>query len=440
MRKGRVSESGIMWLNIAFSLLLLPLLANAGSFIHIILLPVVFYMIWSEKLDYFPGLIILLISESFIIWVILFCCFVVVVVKWKRFFYSELRRLWLLSFIPLPFLSWVVYSRIGELNYTLVNGIYPLQYYLGLFPFFYGVLIVRNLKNYHLVGILMVLFISFIINISGIYEQTVRIIFFAIPLLITFCIVDFIRKPSSSANIIIRILSIVVLIIWVFINANTLTILGSIFFAVVIALNKKYSPVGLTRFFTSIWPFVITIIFVAITIKVVPSYRPNRIRFQETDNRNMGYSDTGNILERIKAKSFSDRGPIWSSVWLEVTNGKNILPQVEYRDLKMIGRKGQIRYNAIQAHNIFLELLRRYGIVIGFIIGFLYISFIIKSGMIFRVNELNSYLLSISSSVFSVGVVGGMTGQYVLMPAFSFLFMGLAGICYESYNSDRLND
>jgi hypothetical protein len=170
--------------------------------------------------------------------------------------------------------------------------------------------------------------------------------------------------------------------------------------------------------------------------------------FSPSDHKSLNYDiskekldllDPKSIFDRAQFKLIDDRAPLWYSVYQSsVLSGQFAIPLVQ-RDYTFFSTLGTEYDSGLAAHNIFLELIRNYGIATGIILSLAYVFMIFKASLILSLENLNLYFLIIVSSVIACGFFGGMTGQYALLGNFSFLFVGLAGLSYGFYKKTKIS-
>lgn len=420
-----------MWLNIAFGLICLPGYMYFNEWIRFFIAPILFFMILSRRAEFFPGLVIHLFAETISMYIILFSCLITTLLYWKYWFNTRLKWIFILTLLPLPILIWQTVIRYFNMNLGFIDIIIPIDYYLGLFPFFYGFLISERFNKEIFGGIVFVLLLSFFINTMGIFDNTIRIVFYAIPFLITYAVFGKSNLLSSGFQLILRIGTVIVIGIYIFfINQTTITILSSILLSILLVYLKIRKFNNLVLLLSSKWTFIFTILVVAwlafSTNKTAVAFKS----YSTGDLAGLKFTNYNDLVDRISFKTFADRAPIWRGVWLSIVSQNNILPPYKVKSYEITTLEGNKIKSEVGAHNIFLELLRKDGYFVGLIIGFTFIIQILLACSLLRLPLDDRLLISMVSSVAIVGIIGGMTGQFPLMASFSFLFIGLAGLLF----------
>lgn len=416
---------GKMYLHLILSLLLLPLIINLGPILKLIFVPYVLFLIFSKDSQYFPALIILSSAGSTI------SIFIFIIIILLSFFnYNFLKRLhvdllFLVSLIPLPFF-------LIQLFITLYNGenfLLDLQHwslYLGIFPFFYGLIIGVNFNKNILSGIFIALVLLMLFSWASPLVGVIRL----------------------SSLISIYFLVIGVYIIFMFTKRSNihwmLKLVGLIY---VISLVLGFSEVKFHSFFSILLAFFIILAvrrnqFVFLKYLTNPFFYFSLgvlmifiiLNFQhygetEINNYEIEYSNFSDYYDYIIYKAFSDRGVIWSGVWTSLRESNLWWPPEKPLIYDYI-TAGGTEFSEIQfgAHNIPLELMRNYGFILGILISVIYIIYLMKLSRSFFYFNNDFIFLSISATLFSIGLVIGMTGQSTLQPNSSFAFMGFIGV------------
>jgi len=201
--------------------------------------------------------------------------------------------------------------------------------------------------------------------------------------------------------------------------------LGSVllsFLITILYLSKKNL---LIDFFTKKRLVVFMIIIIIYIMSVTFDYSLSNVPFSS-----FSYYDITSYPQFIIYKAFADRGVIWNAVWSDLLYYQYLIPPIfvyGYSYTSISGAKMEVEFGA---HNLFLELLRQYGLLFGMIVSVSYISMIVYVGKVFKIERDDFYFILLASTIFGIGVVVGLTGMYTLMINFSFLFMGLAGLLY----------
>lgn len=405
----------------------IPIYANWGVTKYL-LYPVVFYMVWSKRSEFFPGLIIHLFTETSVMYVILFTTFLLFLSNYKIWCRLRLRWLFWIVIIPLPFVIWQFYQKYSINEETLIQSLTATQYYLSLFPFFYGILLHQSGRPIKYSYLILVFAIAVIIHISGWLPATVRVVYLAMPVLVLFGLFNPLRKgflliTSKLFGLFLFVLSIVA------IDSRSLTTTSIIFIAFVLYvisvnwrwLKGKASPVLLIG---SPIAFLIIIISLNLnnpTTRVSPTYKT------ETDDLS--------LPDRIRFKSYEDRSPIWASTFLYLMINDLYLPPVRSESILIQSLDGSVYESSIESHNIYLALMRHFGIIVGFIVSVVFIYYLYRLIQFYRYGMYSRLELMFVSSGMAVGIMGATTGQFPLMAPFSFMYIGLIGYLSGMHSS-----
>jgi hypothetical protein len=134
----------------------------------------------------------------------------------------------------------------------------------------------------------------------------------------------------------------------------------------------------------------------------------------------------------LQFKAFDDRAVIWAGGWDTIIKTElwwtpYDVPQYSYETNK----GADIENVEYGIHNIGLELMRNYGIMVGGFITLIYLLFLIQGPgkYIFRNRKLDG-LSILASACIGTGLVGAFVGQFVLMVTFSLILMSISGILF----------
>jgi hypothetical protein len=428
------SQQTILWSNVIIAILCIPGYIYLDTWFRLIIAPFIIFMIWSKRSIYLPGLIIHNFSESTISYIILSTCFLLTIYHYKLWLGYKLRLIFFLAIIPLPILLWQCIYRYYELSIGFSLSFVPIMFYFGLFPFFYGILIAERISKSTWTAIYLVLGFALLLDMSNIFVSTIRIIFFSLPALITILIVPRFGGGTRIKNS-LKIFGVLVLLFYSIVyGSTTFTILGTIGYSILLVLIRKLKFNKVTYLLTSKWALAISILAVIIIINNEGKYSFSGIKSQQINPKvDWKISSFADFKQRIASKTFEDRAPIWLGAWKSVMRKENILPPIKKSTFKVSYTSGHIVDINFGAHNIYLEILRNYGLVLGTIICLAYIFILIKTGKILTLRQVNPYLISTTSTIIAIGIIGGMTGVYPLLSSFSLLMFGLAGICHEKF-------
>ena len=422
----------IVWINILIGILCLPAYLHLGEFFKYLIAPYIVYMVWSKKTEYFPALIIHITPGSIVSYLILITTLVISVQHFRTWRKLQIRYIFFISLLPLPIFIWQTVDRFFMQNLGLIQSMIPLDMYLGLFPFFYGTLLSRKMNLEVWRAIFIVLFFSLGVELLELKEYFARALFFALPALVSLAIYLLLfRHHNIDRNI--KIIAVLALAYFISkINLYSFTVIGSTGIATLLLIGFKRKFTTLSRLISSKWAFIVTMLLVFYA--VTNQSRLRSIEALDFDMSNFKITDIDMLRTRLYKKTFDDRAPLWLAVWNNVIAEKNILPPMELKEYEIENFYGTQYEANFGAHNIFLELLRQFGVIIGPITGLSFILIVISAGKLLLLKNLsNSFLIITASTVVAVGIIGGMTGQYPLLSTFSLLYIGLAGVCYGTY-------
>jgi hypothetical protein len=419
-------EDFYLYFHLGLAFLLLLAFQNLGELFKFIVAPYIFYMVWSENPRYFPALMVNSAGGSTIAIFILISCFLLTLKYFKQI--TSMFNIWLLilSFLPAPILFYQTLYRFYVLDFNFVDSVIPLGFYVGIFPFFYGLRMSKKFSRKNLKVIFISLIFVYIFNLLNI-SSSLRItaISFALFAVIGgIFVLPFKTKIKLSYYYKIAGILAIVLVLSGFYEIK-FHLLGSIILSFIIIILYMWKQKILLEFFVK--KRIILLSLIIITYVITQTYNYSSNKFNVSD---FSYTDITTYPQFIAYKAIGDRGVIWNAVWKKSMHARYWVPPLVVDDISFISLDRKKIEVTFGAHNLFLELLRQYGLIIGPIISIIYISMLIYLGRIFFKRIKNHYILFLAATIFGIGIVVGLTGMYTLMINFSFLFMGLTGILY----------
>lgn len=419
-----------IWITILFFFGLNYVFPVAGTIIHFILLPIIFYMVYTEDPDYFPGLILLLVSGSFSAMTLYLSIFFVVLLKAKYFYNSDLKPILILLLLCLPL---IIYHLIEVTLYyqELIPVVKSVQYYLAFFPFFYGYQIAKKINYKNINSIVIVLLLLLLAPLFGIPNWGNRITAFSIPFLFSLIFILNKKLLKNNYETLFKI-TLVFFAFFLIINRNMFsghTILAIVLSSLIIIIRYKFSNFRILRILKPNILFFISVILIFITIYSTVTFSGLLNIDSGVENR---FANLSNAINYGYFKIIGDRGPIWASIWNDLIKEMNIIPPVLNKQLFIMSNTTYSSfYIPMDAHNIYLELFRQFGIFIAPLLIAAYILVLSRASTPLFSKSTDTLLFALTASVLSVGIIGGFFGQFVLMPTFSFFFIGLAGMLYS---------
>lgn len=424
-------SSGI--LHILIAILLLPVYQTFGEGFKYIVAPYILYLIWQCNPLFLPALFIHFSPGSTISILILITIFILTIINIPLFLKMKLGAALLLAFLPFPILFYQTLERIFILKLNFVDIVKPLSFYLGIFPFFYGILVFPKLNETiwkMLIGVLFILpFLKFVPGVDG----NIRGYWFSFPLFFTLLGATlFYGRSFKFSSAIIWTSSLFLAITVAFeVFGLKFTLIFSGFLALIsLTLSVRDSTFWLSLL-TRPRTIIISVLLVAGIIAGVNKYG-NVKSMSKVEQESLSYLDWDDFWMLLQYKTFDDRAVIWEGGW-EMLNNKDMLwpphspPSYSYYNAS--GSK--IKNVEFGIHNIGLELMRNYGIIIGIIITLTYaFMLIIGPGKLLFVHSRYRYAIVFSATCIGAGWVGGLVGQHVLMPTFSLILMGFCGISF----------
>src|SRR5690606_1425940 len=207
------SDRFTILLHIAIAIMILPVYQTLGESFSYIVAPYVLYLVSMRDQPSLPALIIHFSLSSTISYLILLTTLILTITNLHTFRKMRLNWLIFLAFLPFPIFLYQTGVRIFEMNLGLIDTIIPLGFYLGIFPFFYGILLFPKFNETTwkaLIAILLALpFLKFMPGVA----TNIRAYWFSFPLSFTICWAILLYRKLFNFNSAISMAAILFLII-----------------------------------------------------------------------------------------------------------------------------------------------------------------------------------------------------------------------------------
>lgn len=430
-------------ISVGVTVIMLLLSRFRGSEVGILLVPIATWMIWKQDVRFYPTLVLLMAIYGYHLYAYLFMCLIMSIVNFKKLdvYPQVVKSLLMFLLIPVPVLVVVCIRNLSYFGGTLSLALEPILIYLGVFPFFFGLLISKNFNEQDsrltLYSCLVIVAMQFISPLREDTEgrETIRLIFLAIPIVISFMAYGLVNRRYLVATVIGGGLLTLFAISG---GGNTLTMMGSGLLSVALMIAVQLRMERVVRFVNSLLPYILSITFVAF---VVMNYEEYAISTYDKSIKYDEISNTWNwesLKMRFQMKTFDDRAAIWCACWIDVSEAPYMVPNIGVKRVVIESASGNSFESDLYAHNQFLQILRtlRWGLGIFLIVG--YIAVIILGGRFLRLPlKKDDPMTPIIASTIIVGVIGSTTGHYPLMVTFSFMFTSILGIGYGIYSREK---
>ncbi len=427
-----------LWIHIWLALPCLAMYFIGPEIIKYLLLPYPIILLFKKEAKYLPAIIIHTLAGSSISYFLLFSCFLLGIYHYKLLIIYKINYLFLIVSIPMPYMLFNFYVRFLVFHLPLSDSFAPIQYYLGVFPFFYGVLIYRKLNKEILLALFYVFFMIMTMHTIRAFDFKYRITFALYPLFFAVFIIGFLKSYTTYFPRGIKLISYGAFFFFLIdIKEASLTLLLSIAVAVITIFRFKESDRLILekerKFYKYGFPIsVILILWLVIVNSSIDGANTNTAVLHET----WDVTNFDQLFDRMIVKLTSDRMPLWKSVYKNTFSDFQLwFPPLilgEYWVEDSFGNYSQITYGA---HNLFLELNRTNGIILGTLLFFTFSYMLVKGAQIFRLRMskklITYHLVKMFYAAFlAAGFFGTLFGQYPLMVGVSFSLLSLAGISY----------
>ncbi|MDK9708685.1 MAG: hypothetical protein OEL83_16705 [Desulforhopalus sp.] len=389
-------------------------------------------MLFTVKATYFPALLLHFLPGTLVSQTILLGCAILPLFKWRDLQRYRIQALYVVTVLPMALLGYVAVQKFFALGYSLTEIGVDLALYLGLFGFFYGVLIAEQVNQVVIERVLWILLTCVLVHASGLVEAYIRYYFLALPILTVVAVASLIgsQKKIVSRPLIISPLLFAPLMVFGRLEV-TFTLLLTVLVALLIILSNRFWRdffLGISTGKVLCGVAISVMFYVMITAgeRGASGYLASNLRDVES------WSD---IFSALEFKAFGDRGVLWTGTWETLVYANNVFPPIHPPLVEFKPLRGSMQEVTYGAHNIGLELLRQYGFAVGFVGISLYLLMVGHAGKIFMSRSSNYLSMTVGAVVMANAVVGGLVGQFVLMNNFSYLLMGLLGVVFGQSSS-----
>lgn len=423
-----------MYLHLIFAIILFPILTQFGQLPKFIIAPYVLYLLLAKDPVFIPALIIISATGSTISVLILLTCIWISISNVQRIKEANSYFIFLASIAILPFFVYHFVTRVILHGESFISVLVHWSLFLGIFPFFYGVIMGDRFNKEVIKGGVVAIFsLTLLSSLGSSVFGFIRLSSFTHVYLLAIGILIIFRYKQRIPTV-IRALGIINILL--FVTGITELKFHSLFASILVVLLimgvSKNWKIIIASFYKPVTYFFIVLMVVFVT--------RNALELGDVGLAKgaMDYTNFSDFPKYIQHKAFGDRGVVWKGVWNALTD-QNLwwppLAPIEYTIETVRG--AEIEDIDYGAHNLPLELMRNYGFVVGGILGFIYVSTLIKMVRGIGIFKNDFILLSLVSLFFSIGFMTGLTGQSTLHPNVSFTFMGMVGVLLVLTQSNR---
>lgn len=435
-RNKKYGNNEIMYFHIILSTASLLGYYSESMIFKIIMIPYVLFLVFSKKAIYYPSILLHTLPGTVITHIILLSVLIITIINYRKFINIKLDKLFIITLIPIPILLWVGIYRAVIDNSEIVKSLMFMMPYLGLFCFYYGIFISKTFTKNIWSGLLTVFLIMIVFQELDLFG-TIRTLNFIFPFTLGIAVYSVLKnKRIMTKN---QILIIFIIQIYHFINfivGSSLTNLTTLIFSIILLLLYIYNyRIILNILFKPISFAFIIFIFILLVSNYGDKTLPVSVNDAAATYELRNYDQ---MKDRITFKLFADRLPLWKGSLELIYNEFKLFPStiqskisVKYES-QMIER--EVEYGA---HNLYLDLIIPYGLIIGTMAIVVYILLIIIDAKnINRINTPAIYIICFLT-IFSISFIGSISGSYMLSSNFSLLLMGLAGIVHSKLLIER---
>lgn len=398
-----------------------------GGLIMLLLAPYVLYMLWSRNPIYLPALFIYFSAGNIISLLILITTLIMAVRYFNIIKYKKAAWIFRSLIVLLPVFIYFYYKLFFLQNKSLGLTLEYSGFYLGFFSFLYGVIISDRVNATVWKYIVLSLFIFPLLMLLPSFQFTIRLYWLSFPLFTTLFLLYGLKLWKYFKYFKYKHLSFFfVCIAFLIIGFRFTLFFSALISTIIVYLSAKKNYRGL-NLLSAKHISVLSVIIVIMIISFGNNYVVNSTSIDLGANV---FGSVDNFLNYLSYKAFNDRSVLWIGGWNFLVEEHHIWPTGEAPTYSYRTTTGStIDDVSYGIHNIGLELMRYYGIVIG---GYLVVIYLILISLLSKTirKSNNVYVVIFSSVIIGTGIVGGMVGQFVLQITFSFIMFSIAGICY----------
>jgi hypothetical protein len=421
-----------LYTHIIIGLLALSLGYPYGGTIFIaIMTPYLVYMVLKMDALFLPALILHCASETSAFTVVFLSIIVLSIWKYKVLLQLKLKIIFWMLITLLPIFIWLIWQRISIVGESVSLAFAYIGFYLSFFGFFYGVLIAKTFSKKILMSIYAILFIVFFLyssSIIGFTRITVAFVFLFNASLAQIFV-------SNKQNQIITSISIFAFISLFFTSEEstfTVIFVSSLSFLIVILYYR--GKINAIFKLTGALPFLVILFLYTYGIKNYLSI--SDLNITHSTNETIDFTSWTNFSDRLLFKFYGDRAPFWSAGFYQIIDTKSVLPPINPPNLESKMISGKTLEVTFGSHTTFIELIRKFGIFAGSILGFILIYMTILSRKVFLVSKLEKYAVPFFSMAIICTIIVSFAGQFEILPGYALLSLGVQGIAYGIYKNN----
>lgn len=287
----------------------------------------------------------------------------------------------------------------------------------------YGALIKDRINRSVTNNFLIAFAVLFLIQISG-TVVFVRTLFYIVPFILIFFIFRW-KNRNSRKGYYHLILSLIITFLLIKFFATTFTLILTALYGTIIYLIISSKRTWLIKKSLGFTPIIILMAILAFSINSQINHSEVEGEIIEMKNINT----TSGLIERGRLKLLKDRAPLWEGAFTQITSYPSLLPSDNIHNITISGLK-DLEWEH-HSHNVYLELIRKTGILLGGITSVLLFLGIVYSRKGVLSKKLLNYELLFLCVSLGVVIVGSFTGIYVLLGNFALIPLAILGFTYS---------
>jgi hypothetical protein len=423
------------YLHLAISLAAIPAMLSEIVVIKLLILIYAIYLVLKKKAESLPALMVIssfTSNSNFILTTMI----LVAGINYSILKKANVQYLFLFLLLFLPYIVYrIIINMINtDVKIGLIMNQY--QYYLSLFCFFYGIILVKSFNGEVLKVIFITLVLLSIINLFKLYivgMPIVRLAFYIIPLFCSLLIYYLYSHNNFSFRPKYLLLLLIILIVLPQGLTFTLMLSGLLSMVMVYLYYTKKNA-----FLFVMIGYPIYIVLAIVMISAISNFRQEDYSAYK-DIEMSEITSLESLRNRFNMKMYEDRAPIWAGTWKLIVTKPYLLPPESIENIQIVNKSGgkNIEFEH-SSHNIFLDFIRLNGLIFGISFIFVYLRILLLARYAFIIQDFNSLFILLALNAIACMIIGSFTGVYVLISTFSIFTFTFIGITYAAYKNPEI--
>ncbi len=443
-----VSDRNSFLLHTAIAIFCIPLYIKIPTLACVLFSPYLVYLILKPRSVYLLPLIIHTFYGSWQQYLMLTACLVYCFAHWQELRRRGLGALFFVYMLGLPFFLWYTFARYRVFGGGIGHGgtFEGICYYFAFAPFFWCVIAVKRIGLGFFNGLLTLSFwfvLSGFIGIGKLMDGDEALLgtfsrFSSWGGVYVVCV--FIWSVFTRAAVVVRVISglgtVMFCLGFLHIGGSLIPfhLMGSALLGCVLVCFVKWGK----RLLWLLHPWLLLTLTTLMVFIAINKFENAQIdlagRGSYRDNNTV--RDIDSLKNRIYLKLYGDRATVWTASFDAVKKQMErsfffVDPAPVYGEIDINGVNRRRVVVELQAHNLFLELLRLYGCYGGGVCIVVFCLIVSNRRLREVQRTITSPLIPIFACAMGHCLFGSFGGHYLVTRNFSFTLFGLLGLCYS---------